>query len=598
MSDAELPVYEFGDYRVDPGNLLLSRGGRPVPLTPKVFDTLLLLVKRSGEVLEKEELIRAIWPDTIVEENNLNQNISTLRRVLGESRGENRYIATVPGRGYRFIPEVRIVSQRSLAPPQAVRIGVLPFENIGAGPDREYLADGLTEETIAALGQIDPQHLSAIGRTSVMAYKRSTRSLPEIGKELDATYLVESSLRAEGAHLRITSKLIRVRDQLQIWSASYDSEPGSVLALQRELSKAIAEQIRLTLSPERLRALGRRQTQNAEAYDLYLHGRHFWQQLSPPTTKKAIEYFTHATDLDPTYALAWSGLADCYTAGPVNGDAPPQVFWPKASAATARAVSAEPNLAEVQTSLGSLKFWLDWDWPAAEIAYRKAIALDPSYPLGHRMLGVLLSHMCRHEEAQAAIRRARELDPLYVMHQSLSSQIAFAARNYPAAVQFARQAIVVDPDFWIGQLHLAQVLIEQDEMDLALAALNNSGKLGVNSKVIALRGYVFARTGRQEEAQNVLQTLLSIAKERYVPPYAMAIVHAGLGELELALQWLERCYDARDVHLIFLTVDPKWDPLRTELRFSSILQRCGFAQAWNVSHAGPEAILPLAYREA
>jgi DNA-binding winged helix-turn-helix (wHTH) protein/tetratricopeptide (TPR) repeat protein len=580
MRDAEVPIYEFGEYRVDAGKLMLSRSGQPVPLTPKVFDTLLLLVKRSGEVLDKEALLRAVWPDTMVEENNLNQNISTLRRVFGESRGENRYIATVPGRGYRFMAEVRTISQRISGPAQPVRIGVLPFENIGAGDDREYLADGLTEETIVSLGRIDPQHLSTIGRTTVMVYKRSSKSLAEIGRELDAVYLVESSLRAEGVRLRITSRLIRVRDQLQIWSASYDSEPGSILALQRELSQAIAEQIRLTLSPERLQALGRRQTQSAEAYNLYLQGRHFWQQLSPPTTKKAIEYFARATDLDPNYALAWSGLADCYTAGPVNGDAPPKMFWPKAQEATARAVSAEPGLAEVQTSLGSLKFWLDWDWPAAEIAYRKAVELDPSYPLGHRMLGVLLSHMCRHEEAQASIRRARELDPLYVMHQSLSSQIAFAARDYPAAVQFARQAIVVDPDFWIGQLHLAQVLVELGEMDLALAALNNSGKLGVNSKVIALRGYVFGRLGRSEEAQNVLQTLLAIARERYVPPYAMAMVHAGLGQLELALQWLERCYDARDVHLIFLTMDPKWDPLRSEPRFSDLLQRCGFVQAW------------------
>jgi DNA-binding winged helix-turn-helix (wHTH) protein/tetratricopeptide (TPR) repeat protein len=582
MRDAEVPIYEFGEYRVDAGKLLLSRDGQPVPLTPKVFDTLLLLVKRSGEVLDKEALLRAVWPDTMVEENNLNQNISTLRRVFGESRGENRYIATVPGRGYRFMAEVRTISQRISGPAQPVRIGVLPFENIGAGDDREYLADGLTEETIVSLGRIDPQHLSTIGRTTVMVYKRSSKSLAEIGKELDAVYLVESSLRAEGVRLRITSRLIRVRDQLQIWSASYDSEPGSILALQRELSQAIAEQIRLTLSPERLQALGRRQTQSAEAYNLYLQGRHFWQQLSPPTTKKAIEYFARATDLDPSYALAWSGLADCYTAGPVNGDAPPKMFWPKAREATARAVSAEPGLAEVQTSLGSLKFWLDWDWPAAEIAYRNAVELDPSYPLGHRMLGVLLSHMCRHEEAQASIRRARELDPLYVMHQSLSSQIAFAARDYPAAVQFARQAIVVDPDFWIGQLHLAQVLVELGEMNLALAALNNSGKLGVNSKVIALRGYVFGKLGRSEEAQNVLQTLLAIARERYVPPYAMAMVHAGLGQFELALQWLERCYDARDVHLIFLTMDPKWDALRSEPRFSNLLRRCGFIQAWLV----------------
>jgi DNA-binding winged helix-turn-helix (wHTH) protein/Tfp pilus assembly protein PilF len=578
MTADELGIYEFGEYRLDARKLVLSRAGERIALTPKVFDTLLLLVRRKGELLGKEELLRAVWPDAIVEENNLNQNISTLRRLLGESRGENRYIATVPGRGYRFVPEVHTVSCHSPGPREQVRIGVLPFENMGAGPEREYLADGLTEETIASLGQMDPQHISTIGRTSVMSYKRTTKSLAEIGKELSATYLVESSLRAEGDRLRITSKLIRVQDQIQIWSASYDSEPGSMLALQRELSTAIAEQVRLTLSPERLRALDRRQTLNPEAFDLYLHGRHFWQQLSPPTTRKAIEFFIHATDLDQNYALAWSGLADCYSSGPVNGDAPPQLFWPRAQEATVRALRAQPDLAEVQTSLGSLKFWLDWEWNAAEVAYRKAIELDPGYPLGHRMLGVALSHMARHEEAQASIRRARELDPLYVMHQSLSSQIAFAARNYSAALQFARQAIVVDPEFWIGQLHLAQVYIELGENDLALTALNHSGKLVVNSKVIALRGYIFARAGRIEEAQHVLHTLLSIAQERYVPPYAMAIVHAGLGQYDEAMQWLERCYQARDVHVVFLTIDPKWDPLRGDSRFSNLLQRCDFSR--------------------
>lgn len=575
MRREELQIYGFEDYRLDAGKLLLSRAGEPVPLTPKVFDTLLVLVKHAGEVLEKEELIRTVWPDAIVEENNLNQNISALRRALGESRGENRYIATVPGRGYRFIPNVQTISGTASEEPEHVKIGVLPFENIGAGNDRDYLADGLTEETIASLGQIDPEHIRVIGRTSVMSYKRTVKSLAEIGRELDATYLVESSLRAEGERFRITSKLIRVRDQLQTWSASFDSEPGSILAMQRELSKTIAEQVRLRLSPERLRALARRQTRNAEAYNLYLHGRHFWQQLSPPTTRKAIEYFTHATELDSSYALAWSGLADCYTSGPVNGDAQPQIVWPLAREATRHAVEAEPNLAEVQTSFGSLKFWLDWEWPAAELAYRNAIQLDPNYPLGHRMLGVALSHMCRHEEAEAEIRRARELDPLYVMHQSLSSQIAFAARNYSAAVQFARQAIVVDPEFWIAQVHLAQVYIELGENQLALAALNYCGKFGVNSKAIALRGYVFARMGRIEDALEVLNTLLSISKERYVPPYAMAIVHAGLKQYDLALQWLDRCCDARDVHVVFLTVDPKWDPMRGDARFSSLLHRCG-----------------------
>lgn len=576
MSDPEPMVYEFEDFSLDAGKHLLSRAGERVPLTPKVFATLLLLIERKGQVLTKEELMAAIWPDTIVEENNLNQNISALRRILGETPGEWRYIATVPGKGYRFLPEARIISGRTYAEPERVRIGVLPFENLGAGNDREYLADGLTEETIASLGQVDPEHIRVIGRRSVMSYKRSLKSLAEIGKELDANYLIESSLRAEGDRLRITAKLIRVHDQLQIWSACFDSEPKSMLAFQQELSIAIAEQVRLTLSPERLRALGRRQTQNAEAYHLYLHGRHFWQQLSPPTTRKAIEFFTRATNIDPHYALAWSGLADCYTAGPVNGDAEPHNFWPLARQAAKRALHAEPDLAEVQTSLGSLQFWLDWAWDAAEAAYRKAIELDPGYPLGHRMLGVVLSHKGRHDEARAAIRRARELDPLYVMHQSLSSQIAFAARDYAAAVQFARQAIVVDPGFWIAQVHLAQVCTELGEYETALAALSDAGKLGVNSKVIALRGYVFARMSRTSDANEVLNTLLSISRERYIPPYAIALVHAGLGHHDLALQWLERCYSARDVHLIFLTIDPKWDSFRPDERFSRILERCGF----------------------
>lgn len=575
---SESPVYEFAEYRLDTGKLMLSRVGEQIPLTPKVFDTLLLLVRRRGEILTKEELLKTIWPDTVVEENNLNQHISTLRRVLGENRGENRFIATIPGRGYRFIPEVSTLIHRSAENAKQLRIGVLPFENIGAGDDREYLADGLTEETIAILGQIDPQHFSVIGRTSIRAYKGTTKSLAEIGREIDANYLVESSLRTEADRLRVTSRLIRVSDQLQLWSSSYDSEPGSMLSLQRELSTAIAQQIRLTLSPERLNAIARRQTLNAEAYDLYLHGRHFWQQLTPITTKKAIEYFTRATELDPKYALAWSGMADAFSTAPVNGDAPPQVVWPRAREAVTRALAIDPDLAEVQVSLGFLKLWLDWDWPAAIAAFRRAIELDPGYPLGHRMLGVVLSHASQHEEATASIRRARELDPLYVMHQSLSAQIAFAARDYDSAVRFGRHAVVVDPDFYIARIHLAQAYVEQGKYDLALDHLNSAGRLGVNTKVIAMRGYIFARTGRATEARGVLDTLLSIAKERYVPAFSIAMVHLGLGELEEAMQQLERGYEARDVHVVFLPIDAKWDRLRTGPRFTALLERCNFMQ--------------------
>jgi DNA-binding winged helix-turn-helix (wHTH) protein/Flp pilus assembly protein TadD len=568
--------YDFGEFHIDTNKRVLLRKSDSVALTPKVFDTLVYLVQCRGRVVGKDELMQVIWPDTAVEENNLSQNISTLRRVLGENRGENLYIATIPGKGYRFIAAVE-TGRGSLDLSQKVTLAVLPFENLSSDPEREYLADGLTEETSAALGQIDPEHLSVIGRTSVRAYKRTTKTVAEIGRELDADYLIESSLRAEGERLRITCKLIRVRDQVQICSASFDSEPSSLLQFERELSGAIAHQIRLRLSPERLNALGRRQTRNVEAYDLYLRGRHFFNQLTPATTKRATECYARATALDPEYALAWSGLADAFAASPINGDAPPLVMGPRARDAARHAVDAEPNLAESQTSLGLVKFWFDWEWAAAETAFQEAILVDPSYPFAHRMLGILLAHMGRHDEARAAIRRSRELDPLVAVEHALSAQVAFVSRDYASAVQFARQAIVVDPEFWIGLFQLGQAYVQLGESEQALDALNNAGRFsGGNSKVISLRGYLFAKLGRTNDALQVLDTLDVIARDRYVPPYAMAQVHLGLGNLDKAMEWLERAYDVRDVHLVLIPVDPKWDPCRSDSRFADLLAKCAF----------------------
>jgi DNA-binding winged helix-turn-helix (wHTH) protein/Tfp pilus assembly protein PilF len=577
LSDAQPHIYEFGDFRVDSGRRILFRDADQVPLTPKVFDTLILLIANHGQVLDKKELMSAIWPDTAVEENNLNQNVSTLRRIFGETRGENRYIATVPGKGYCFTAEVRI--SRAATPEEALthfRIGVLPFENLGAGPDRDYLADGFTEETIATIGQIDPNHFSVIGRTSVMSYKRTTKTLAEIGRELDASYLIESSLRAEGDRLRITSKLIRVRDQLQIWSASYDSEPRSLLTFQRELGTAIAEQVRLRLSPARLNALANRQTQNPEAYDLYLRGRFYWNQFTALTTRRAIEYFTRATSIDPDYALAWSGLADAFSSSPITGDADPLIMLPCARDAANNAVRSDPQLAEAQASLGFFQFWLGWDWLAAEAAFRKALALDPNYAFAHRMLGIVLSHLCRHEEALASIRRARELDPLSAMNRALSSQIAFAAGDLPNAFHFAREAIVLDPEFWIGHFQLAQAYAHLQQYDLAKESLNQANRFSAgNSKALSLRGYLLAKTGSTSEANEVIQTLNAISRERFVPPYAQALIHAGLGQTDSALNLLERASEAHDVHLAFLPVDPKWDLLRTEARFTEMSDRFG-----------------------
>lgn len=543
------------------------------------MDLLLLLVERRGQLVSRAEIIDRLWGDGVFVdvETGINTAVRKLRQALNDPADAPFIVQTVAGRGYRFAAPVEVPGVAAPAAPDRATLAVLPFESIGVEPGRSYLADGLTEETIARLGQIDPERLGVVGRTSVMAYRGATRPLAEIARELGVTYLLESSLRGEGARLRITSKLIRVRDQLQMWASSFDSEPSDLLAFQDELSAAIAQQVHLRLSPQRLQALERRQTRHPEAYDLYLRGRHYWNQLTPPTTREAIRCYARATELDPDYALAWSGLADAYVASPINGDAPPLQVLPQAAQAAAHAVRADPDLAEAQTSLGVVKFWHEWDWPGAEAAFRRASALDSAYDFPHRMCGVMLAHWGRHPEAAHLLRRARELDPLNPINHALSSHAAFLAGDYRGALPFARQAIVIDPTFWIGHFLLAQAAERLHEDSLALEELELAARLsGGNSKAMGLRGFLLATRGRGDEAREVLRTIESIAASRYLPPCAAALVYAALGEADAAFECLHRAYAARDVHLVYLPADPKWDALRADRRFTTLLERCGF----------------------
>jgi TolB-like protein/Flp pilus assembly protein TadD len=549
-----------------------------VKLQPKVFDTLLMLVENHGRLVEKDSFLKGLWPDTFVEEATLAHCVSELRRTLRAGSNGVEFIETVAKRGYRFLLPVKTMElTEPAAATSATVLAVLPFENLGPESEREYLADGLTEEVIAALGQIDPVRLGVIGRTTIMRYKHATKSLKEIGSELKAAFLVESSLRSEGGRIRVTSKLVRASDQVQIWSATYDSEPKSMLAFQRELSTTIAQQIRLQLSPERLDGLARRQAHNPEAYDAYLQGRYYWNLFTPATTRKAVECYSRATQLDPNYALAWSGLADAFASSPIHADVRPRDVWEKARQAAEHAIAAEPELAETQTSWGFVKFWLDWDWAETEAAYRRAIAIDPNYSLVYRLMGIVLAHAGhREEEARQAMERARALDPLQAMHHALSAQVAFLARDFAGALEFARQASVVLSDFWIGNLQMAQAYEQLGEYEQALTALSRSrGAGGENSKVISLRGYVLAKMGRTDDALHVLRTLEAVAGQSYMPPYAIALVHAGLGDNEAAFDWLERAVEAHDVHLAALPSDAKWDGLRGDAKFAEVLRRCG-----------------------
>jgi len=552
------------------------------------MDLLILLVERRHALVPRDEIVKRLWGERayIDVEMGVNTAIRKVRQVLGDSHEDPSFIQTLPARGYRFLPQVEL-----LEPPRAadavprVRLAVLPFENLSTDPAREYFADGLTEEGIVALGQIDPEHLTVIGRTSVMSYKRTAKTLEQIGRELAVEYVVEGAVRAEGPRLRITSKLIRVRDQSQVWALSFDSETGGLLEFQRELCTAIAEKVALHVAPERLDGLMRRQTRDAEAYDLYLRGRYYWNQLTPPTTRRALEYYGRATERDPCYALAWSGIADAHASAPINGDARPRDAAERAQVAARHAEAADARLAEVQTCLGSIQLFLEWDWAAAESHFRRATQLDPAYAQGHRMLAVALTHRGRHDEARAAIRRARELD-VYAMHYSLSAMIEIHGRNPRAAVEFGRQATVIAPDFWIGHYHLSHAYEQVGELESALDSITTAGRLGGgNSKAIGTRGYVLAKMGRTEEACEVLSGMESIARERFLPPYAMALTLLGLGEYDRAMECLERGYELRDVGLIFLPVDPKWDALRPHARFRQLIHRCKFERTVPPAHA-------------
>ena len=542
------------------------------------MDLLILLVTRRGELVTRDEIIARLWGDGIFVdvETGVNTAVRKIRQALNDSSDDPAFIETVTGKGYRFVASVEAKHSPSGCE-TTIMVAVFPFVNLSGDPSHEYLADGLTEDMIALLSQLDRQRLRVIGRRSAMSYKCSPKPLATIGTELNVEFIVEGSIRNLGDRWQIRCTLNRASDQVQLWSHSYHLDLVSIVALQREVAFAISEQVQLHLSPERLESLARRHSVETAAYDLYLRGHRFWNQLTPSTTRLAIEYYNRATEIDHDYALAWAGLAEAFASAPINGDADPRIMWPRARAAAESAIRANPSLSEAQHVSGQVQWFFDWNFSAAETAFRKAVALDPSNAWAHTMLSHAVSQMGRHKEARLLMERAFLLEPLSPLHQAMWSQVSFQARDHEHAAERARRAIVIDPEFWVGYMMLGQASEQLGETDIALDALTTATRLsGGNSKPLGLRGYILAKIGQVRPAREMLTMLDELSRTRYVPPYAPALIYAGLEEDQKVFDALEHAYASRDVHLVFLPVDPKWDRFRAQPRFEVLLQQCGF----------------------
>jgi tetratricopeptide (TPR) repeat protein len=399
--------------------------------------------------------------------------------------------------------------------------------------------------------------------------------IDELGKRLGVDFVVLSSLRAAGPRIRVTSRLLRVIDGEQVWSGSIDRELTNVLGVQRELSIAISEQIRIRLSPEFAGAIKRRQTPSPEAYALYLKGRYEWLQLTPASIRRAIEYFEQATAADPNYALGWAGLAHAVITSTRTADAEPAVIRPIALRALRHALDLGPDLAETQYAQGYYSLFLELDRHAAVQSARKAIQLDPNSAQAHLLLGISLPAN-QQVEAVEMLRRARELDPMFALAFANSAFVALRDNDTDRALEFAKQAVAINPEFWVGHYYLGRARSASGDSQGALQAYADAARYSDGHSLIYVgRASVLARLGRMDEVRALLAEMKARLASQYVPPYAIAVVHALLGERDAAFEQLDRAIEARDLALPGLPTDPALQPLHDDPRFADLLRRCG-----------------------
>lgn len=627
------PAFAFGDFIFVPKERLLLRGGVSVPLTAKAFDLLAILVQRSGHLVSKDELFEEVWPNTTVQETNLTVNISALRKALGGARNGSEFIQTVPGRGYRFVapvlarhampgvmpvepagnssgaaPKPELVANAGFgksfdavkhrgwaliavavvciaigvalwrAKPQRIdvefgSVAVLPF--LSDSPGNNYLGDGLTEATVNGLVQL--QALRVAPRTNALRYKGSAVRPKDAGRELDVAAVVTGSVTQQDGRLRIQVDLVDVARDSQIWGAVYQGDASELVHLQTRILQDLPHALRISLSDQESRRIARQPTANADAYRAYLQGRYEWSQRSEAGLKRGIERFQQAVVIDPQFAAAHSGLADSYSIlGYLSYLSPAETF-PEARRHATKALELDASLAEAHASLGFVKLYFDWDWSGAETEFQRAIALSPHLASSHQWYSIFLLTAGRPKQALREILLAQEREPLSLsINTDLGFHYYYTGRYADAAKQL-KLVLEMGPGFPPAHLWLGRTYQELGQFDDAAAAFR-----GVDERIrdwpvsIAARGHVAGVSGRQAQAAEALGELKRLSARRFVTSYGIALVHAGLGQNDAAFASLNNAFDERSNWLVWLRLDPRWNGLRSDPRFTLLVSRMRF----------------------
>jgi TolB-like protein/DNA-binding winged helix-turn-helix (wHTH) protein/Flp pilus assembly protein TadD len=637
-------VFRFGeDFVLDPASGGLRRSDRAVRLERIPAEILLLLVKSRGELVSRDEIVEAVWGKGIFldTDNSINGAIRKIRQALRDDSEEPQFVQTISGKGYRFIAPVvesgasaadiaaipnapaRIVPgsetgersaggkssrwyRRLLAsavvmavvaagiywlnrrghtvdPTAAARpmLAVLPFENFTGDASQDYFSDGLTEEMISQLGNLDPVHLGVIARTSVMHYKHSQESIPQIGKDLGVQYVIEGSVRRDSERVRITAQLIEVKDQSPLWARQYDRDLGHLLELQEEIAHEVANEIEFSLSGRwSIEAAGPTaapgtEAKSYEAYDLYLKGLYFWNKRTGEGFRQAADYFQQAIDKDATYGRAYAGLADTFGVMSAWFVGPQNELMPKARAAALRALELDQNLAEAHASLALIKENYDYDWRGAENEFRRAIELNPQYATAHQWYAEFLSWQGRFDEAFAESERARQLDPLSLIIASDHASILYYSRQYDSAVKQCRSVLEQDPNYDHARAIMIRSLVQLGRYDEAVDQVNRSPAHEENPWMWAWKATIYSRSGHREEAQQALAKVEQFSDSGPARASIWLIAYPGADQKDRAIELLQKAYAEHSNVVTPIKVDPTYDSIRSDPRFEDLLRRIG-----------------------